>query len=65
LQSLPLTIERQQTEWNTIKNMAQNKNFPQHFITNLNVQMKQHKVHQTEDKDENKKGQHSHSKVKK
>jgi desulfoferrodoxin (superoxide reductase-like protein) len=37
------------------KNMAKNKKFPQHFITNLKVQMKQQKVHQTEDKDENKK----------
>jgi hypothetical protein len=38
-----------------IKNMAQNNNFPQNFITNLKVQMKQQKVHQTEDKNENKK----------
>jgi len=29
MQSLPLTIERQQTEWNTIKTMAQNNNFPE------------------------------------
>ena len=35
--------------------MAQNNNFPEHFITNLKVQMKQQKVHQTQDKDENKK----------
>jgi hypothetical protein len=33
MQLLPLTIERQQTEWSTIKNMAQNNNFPQHFTT--------------------------------
>jgi hypothetical protein len=55
MQSLPLTIERQQTEWNTIKTMAQNNSFPEHFITNLKVQIKQQKVHQTQDKDENKK----------
>jgi len=47
-------MERQQTEWNTIKSMAQNNNFPEHFITNLKVQMKQQKA-QTQDKDENKK----------
>jgi hypothetical protein len=55
MQSLPLTIERQQTEWNTIKTMAQNNNFPEKFITNVKVQTKQQKVHQTQDKDENKK----------
>jgi len=35
--------------------MAQKNNFPEHFITNLKVPMKQQKVHQTQDKDENKK----------
>jgi hypothetical protein len=55
MQSLPLTIERQQTEWNTIKSNAQNNNFQEHFKTNLKVQMKQQKVHQTQDKEENKK----------
>jgi dihydroorotate dehydrogenase len=55
MQSLPLTIERQQTERNTIKSMAQNNNFPENLITNLKVQMKQQKVHQTQDKGENKK----------
>jgi len=35
--------------------MAKNNNFPGHFITNLKVQMKQQKVYQTQDKDENKK----------
>jgi len=29
--------------------MAQNNNFPEHFITNLKVQMKQQKVHQTQE----------------
>jgi len=41
MQSLPLVIERQQTEWNTIKSMAHNNNFPEHFITNQKVRMKQ------------------------
>jgi len=45
MQSLPLTIEKQQTEWNTIKTMAQNNNFPENLITYLKVQMKQQNVH--------------------
>ena len=49
---LPLTTERQQAEWNTIKTMAQNNNFPENLIANLKVQMEQQKVHQTQDKDE-------------
>jgi hypothetical protein len=63
MQSLPLTTERQQTEWNTIQTMAQN-NFPEKFIKNLKVHMQQ-KVHQKQDKDENKKGQPSHTTVQK
>jgi hypothetical protein len=55
MQSLPLTIERQQTEWNTIKTIAQNNSFPEHFVTDLKVQMKQLNVNQTQDKEENKK----------
>jgi hypothetical protein len=35
--------------------MAQNNNFPENLITNLKVQIKQQKVHQTQDKDKNKK----------
>jgi hypothetical protein len=35
--------------------MTQNNKFPENFITNLKVQMKQQKAHQTQDKDENKK----------
>jgi hypothetical protein len=35
--------------------MAQNNNFPENLITNLKVQMKQQKLHQTQDKDKNKK----------
>jgi hypothetical protein len=64
MQSLPLTIKRQQTEWNTIKTMAKNNNFLEHFITNLKVQMKQQKVHQTQDKDK-KNRQPSHTTVQK
>jgi hypothetical protein len=35
--------------------MAQNNNFPENLITNLKVQIKQQKLHQTQDKDKNKK----------
>jgi len=35
--------------------MEQNNKFPEHFITNIKVEMKQQNVHQTQDKDENKK----------
>jgi len=35
--------------------MAQNNNFPESLITNLKVQIKQQKVHQTQDKDDNQK----------
>jgi hypothetical protein len=41
MQSLPLTIERQQTERKTIQAMAQNNNFPEKPITNLKIQMQQ------------------------
>jgi hypothetical protein len=62
MQSLPLTIDRQQTEWNTIKTMAQNNNFPEHFITNLKVQMKQQKSTKHR---KTKNGQPSHTTVQK
>ena len=54
MQSLPLTIERQQSEWKTIQAMARNNNFQEKLITNLKTQMQQ-KLHQKQDKDENKK----------
>jgi hypothetical protein len=41
--SLPLTIERQQTEWETIVTIARNSNFLTKLITNLKTQM-QHKT---------------------
>jgi hypothetical protein len=54
MQSPPLTIERQQSEWKTIQAMARNNNFPGKLKTNLKTQ-KQQKTHQKQDKDENKK----------
>jgi hypothetical protein len=54
MQSPPLIIERHQTELKTVHAMAQNNNFPEKFVANLKVQMQQ-KVHQQQDKDENKK----------
>jgi hypothetical protein len=44
LLSLPLTTERQQAEWNTIKIMAQNNNFTVNFLIHLKVEMKQQAV---------------------
>jgi hypothetical protein len=41
MKSLPLTIERQQSEWKTIQAMARNNNFPEKLITNLKIQMQQ------------------------
>jgi hypothetical protein len=41
MQKLLLTTERQQTEWNTIKTVSLNNNFPENFITNVTVQIKQ------------------------
>jgi hypothetical protein len=64
MQSLPLTKERQQTKWYTIKTMAQNNKFPEHFITNLKIQMKKQKVQKTQDKD-GKKEQTSNTTVQK
>jgi len=48
-----------------MKSMVQNNNFPEHFITNLKIQMEQQKVQQAQDKDENKNGQPSHTTVQK
>ena len=38
MQSLPLTTERQQTEWKTIKSVAQSFNFLDKIITKLKAQ---------------------------
>jgi len=48
MQSLPLTIERQQSEWKTIQGMAWNSSFLEKLITNLKTQM-QRKIHQKQD----------------
>jgi iron uptake system EfeUOB component EfeO/EfeM len=50
MQSLPLKIEREQTEWKTIQAMAKN-NFLEKFLANLKVQ-RQQKVNQKQDKNE-------------
>jgi len=52
--SLPLTMERQQTEWKTMQAIAQNNNFPRKLTTNLKIQKQHKKIHQKRDKDENK-----------
>ena len=52
--SLPLTEERWQTEWEIIKTIAQNNNFPNTHIARLKTKI-QHKAHIRTTKDENKK----------
>ena len=52
--SLPLTEERQQTEWETIQTIAQNNNFPNTHIARLKTKI-QHKAHIRTTKYENKK----------
>ena len=59
MQSVPLTIERQQSEWKTIQAMAQNNNFPEKLITNLKTQMQQ-KIHENRIKMKTKNGQPLH-----
>ena len=44
--SLPLTIERRQTEWQKIQTIASNNNFPLHLIAKLKTQI-QHKTQTT------------------
>jgi len=53
LLSRPLTIERQQAEWETMVTIARNNNFPTKLITNLKTQM-QHKTQGTIIKEKNK-----------
>jgi hypothetical protein len=48
MQSLPLTTERQQTEWKTIKSVVQSNNFPDKIITKLKAQTQ--KTHQKPDR---------------
>jgi len=52
MQSLPLTTERQKTEWKTIKTIAKSKNFPDKVITQLKSQTQQ-KTHKTRDNETN------------
>ena len=51
MQSLPLTTERQQTGWNTIKSIVKSNNFPDKILT-LKEKLQQ-KTHQLPDKEEN------------
>ena len=54
MQSLPLTTERQNTEWKTIKTIAKSNNFPDKVITQLKSQTQQ-KTHKARDNETNKK----------
>jgi hypothetical protein len=57
MHSLPLTPKQKQREWTLIQLIAQNNNFPQKLIQNLNLQL-QHKntnQDQTNGKNKNKK----------
>jgi hypothetical protein len=51
---LPLTEKRRQAEWNTIKSIAKNNNYPIHHITRLKTQL-QNKTRTTNTTDTNKK----------
>jgi hypothetical protein len=53
--SLPLTIDRRETEWQKILAIAENNKFPIHLITRL----KRHTQHKTDNK--NKNGPPSHT----
>jgi hypothetical protein len=52
MHSLPLTTERQKTEWNKIRSIAQSNNLPDSVITRLKA--KTQKTHPTRDIDRNK-----------
>ena len=62
--SLPLTEKRRQTEWKTIQTIGQNNNFPNTHIARLKTQIQQAHIRTTKDEN-NKNGQHSHSKAQK
>jgi hypothetical protein len=63
--SLPITIERQQAEWDMILVMARNSNFLTKLITNLKTKMR-HETHRKSVKEKKQKSeQHSHSTVQK
>jgi hypothetical protein len=44
--ALPLTEERQQTEWKIIQSIAQNNNFPEKLVTKLKLQAVHKNSHQ-------------------
>jgi hypothetical protein len=48
MHSLPLTPKRKQTEWSLIQLIAQNNNFPQQLIQNLEQQTQCRKTSQVE-----------------
>jgi hypothetical protein len=52
MQALPLTTERQKTEWETIKTIAKSNNFPDKIITQLKSRTQQ-KTHKTRDSETN------------
>jgi hypothetical protein len=55
MHSLPLTIARKQKEWETIQQIAQKSNFPQHLLHRINLQTKHKNNHrQAEDNKANK-----------
>jgi hypothetical protein len=56
MQALPLTTERQKTEWKTIKAIAQSNNFPDKVIIQLKSQIQQ-KTRPAQDNETNKKKQ--------
>ena len=65
MHSLPLTIERRQTECKTIQSIARSNHFSEKLITNLKVQMQHQKIHlkQEKDKKKTKNGQSLHTMV--
>jgi len=62
MHSLPLTLKRKQLEWTLIQLIAQNNNFLQKLIQNLNLQIQHKKTKQDQVNRKNKKnGQPSHT----
>jgi len=59
--ALPLDPEKRQKEWEIIKTIARNNNFPQNLLQRLNRQI-QNKIHHTQTEEKTKKyGLHLHS----
>jgi hypothetical protein len=55
MHSLPLTPKQKQTEWTLMQLIAQNNNFPQKLIQNLNLQIQHKKTNQDQTNGKNKK----------